>query len=177
MRSTQYLPNRAGTVKFGKINWKESDQQKWTHLSPANGETSANWNFLSAELWAPAWTQCEREKSAPDVFLSISSKAHFGKAALFEPVVVMAAVSDFAQRESASVTRVIQKLAELLNAKLVARQRRPWGRTALGGLGFKNSIQDLHVSGLFKPGRRQEQPLGLDLLADSWDLVTVGALQ
>jgi hypothetical protein len=33
-RSTQFLPNRGGTVKFGRIGWKESDQQKWTHRSP-----------------------------------------------------------------------------------------------------------------------------------------------
>jgi hypothetical protein len=172
VRSIQYLPNRAGTVKFGKINWKESDQQKWTHHSPTNLERSANWNFLSAELWAPAWTQCERENFAPDVFLSISSEAHFGKAASFEPVVVVAVLATLAQRQSALVARVIKKIAEVLNAKLVARQRRPWGLTALGGSGFKNAIQDLHVSGLFKSGRRQERPLGLDLFTDTWDQVS-----
>ena len=60
-RSTQFLPNRGGTVKFGRIGWKESDQQKWTHGSPRTLESSPSWRFLDTELWAPAWTQCERD--------------------------------------------------------------------------------------------------------------------
>jgi hypothetical protein len=47
------LPNRDGTVKFGRIGWKEQDQQKWRHGSPRNLESSTSWNFLTAELWAP----------------------------------------------------------------------------------------------------------------------------
>jgi hypothetical protein len=171
IRSTQYLPNRTGTIKFGKIVWKEKDQQKWTHLSPSNLEASPRWNFLSAELWAPAWMQCEREGLAPDVFLSISSQGYFGKATSFEPVVVLAVVTELARRDAVLIAGAVEKLRELLNAKLVGHQRRPWGRTALGGLGFENSIQDLHVTGLFKPGKSQERPLGLDLFSGTWDLV------
>ena len=46
VRSTQYLPNRGGTVKFGRIGWKEADHQKWTHGSPTNQDESKSWGFL-----------------------------------------------------------------------------------------------------------------------------------
>jgi hypothetical protein len=170
-RSTQFLPNRSGTVKFGRIGWKEQDQQKWTHGSPRTLETSPRWNFLTTELWAPAWTQCERDRSAPDIFISIASQSAFNTATSFEPVIVVAIISELSRRENLLVTRVIERLRELVNPKLVAHQHRPWGRSAMGGAGFSDSIQDLHVTGLFKPGRRQERPVDLDLFEDKWEPV------
>jgi hypothetical protein len=171
IRSTQFLPNRSGTVKFGRIGWKEADQQKWTHGSPLTLESSSNWRFLNTEVWAPAWTQCERDKSAPDIFMAIGSQAGFGAAPSFEPVIVLAVVCELSCRENLLVARVIERLREVANPKLLAHLRRPWGRTTLDGLGFSNSIQDLHVTGLFKLGRRQERPVDLDLFKDVWEQV------
>jgi hypothetical protein len=156
----------------GKMErWKEPDQQKWTHGSPRTLESSPSWGFLNAELWAPAWTQCERERSAPDVFVSIASQGASGAAPSFEPVIVLAVVSQLSQRENLLVAPAIERLRELVNPKLVAHLRRPSGRSALGGIGFSNSVQDLHITGLFKPGRRQERPVDLDLFEEAWELV------
>ena len=169
VRSTQYLPNRSGTVKFGRIRWNERDQQKWTHGSPSNFDSSPGWRFLSAELWAPAWTQCARENCAPDVFMVIASERLFGDATSFEPVIVFAVASELVSRNAELVTRVVERLGEIVNPKLVANQRRPWGRSLPSGVGYTNSIQDLHVTGLFKRGQRQGRAIGLDLFADVWE--------
>jgi len=170
-RSTQFLANKRETVKFGRIGWKEPDQQKWTHGSPRTLDSSPNWRFLNAELWAPAWTQCERERSAPDVFMSIASEGAFVSTPSFEPAILLAVVSELSRRENLLVAHVIERLRELVDPKLVAHLHRPWGRAALGGIGFSNSIQDLHVSGLFKAGRRHEREVDLDLFAETWELV------
>lgn len=170
-RSTQFLPNRGGTVKFGRIGWKEADQQKWTHGSPRTLESSPGWRFLDTELWAPAWTQCEKEKSAPDIFMAIASQAGFGDAPSFEPVIVLAVLCELSHRENLLVARVIERLREVTSPRLVARLRRPWGRSTLSGVGFYDSIQELHVTGLFKPGPRQERPIDLDLFADAWEQI------
>ena len=174
IRSTQYLPNRAGVVKFGRLGWKVSDHQKWTHRSPTNNEASKSWTFLSLEVWAPAWTVCERENLAPDVFLSIADESLGGgyrQDLLFNPVVVFAVVSALAQRQPSEVSAVVSALRELSSAKLVGCQRRPWGQP-FGSVGFTNSIQDLAVSGLFKPGQRQKGEFGFHLFADKWDPVS-----
>ena len=169
-RSTQFLlDRRRETVKFGKIGWKEADQQKWTHSSPLTLESSSDWKFVDAELWAPAWTQCEKDETAPDVFMTIASQAANGSAPSFEPVIVLAVLSELSRGEELMVARVIERIRELAKPRLVAHLRRPWGRSMLGGIGFSNSIQELHLTGLFKPGRRQERPVDLDLFAEAWD--------
>ena len=174
VRSTQYLPNQADVVKFGRLGWKESDHQKWTHGSPLNEESSKSWNFLSVETWVPTWNVCERERQAPDLFLSISDErlvTGSREQLLFNPVVVFAVVSELAEREPSATSAVVSALRELMSAKVVGHQRRPWGK-AFGSSGFTNCIQDLAVSGLFKPGPRHRGELGLHLLSERWEPVT-----
>ena len=172
IRSTQYFSNSSGRVKFGRIGWRDADHQKWTHCSPISAHESADWRFLAAELWAPAWTQCEREDLAPDVFLSLRSDSINSKPMSFDPVVILAVANELAQREATQVGALVSRLSELLAAKLIARSRRPWGGP-VGIAGFTDSIQDLHLSGLFKPGDRHKRPVDLATLDGSWDLVNV----
>jgi hypothetical protein len=170
VRSTQYLPNQAGTVKFGRVGWKDADHQKWCHGSPTNKDASKSWSFLASEVWAPAWTMCERENLAPDVFLSITDESLGGdyrKDLLFNPVVVFAVLTELALRQPNEVRAAVTALRDLASAKLVGYNRRPWGKPA-GSVGFTNAIQDLGVTGLFKPGPRHKGEIGFHLFADKW---------
>ena len=170
VRSTQFLASLAGDVKFGRLGWKEADHQKWCHGSPANKDTSRSWRFLNTEVWAPGWTACEREDLAPDVFLSIADDSHGGrqrKSLLFNPVVVLAVVSELAQRHATEVDIAVSALRQLSLAKLLCYKRRPWGKS-IGSDGFTNAIQDLAFTGLFKPGLRHTGEPGLHLFADKW---------
>ena len=170
VRTTQYLPNQAGEVKFGRLGWKESDHQKWSHGSPTNKAASKSWSFLSFEMWAPTWTICQRENLAPDVFLAIANESLSGgyrQELLFNPIVVFAVVSKLVEQHPSEVSAVVLALQGLLSAKLAGYQRRPWGK-AFGSAGFTNSIQDLVVSGLFRPGPRHKGEIGFHLFADKW---------
>jgi hypothetical protein len=177
VRSTQYLPDRAGAVKFGRIGWTEADHQKWTHGSPINQRESMSWGFLSAEVWAPAWMACQREGRPPDVFLSIADESlggrSGGKEFSFNPVIVFAVESEIARREVPLVSAVVTSLWRLTSPKLVGYRQRPWG-VSFGSTSFTSSIQDLVVSGLFKPGRRHGVGVGFHLLADEWEPVSEG---
>jgi hypothetical protein len=175
VRSIQYLPDRAGTVKFGRLGWKEADHQRWSHGSPANNAASMSWSFLNLEVWAPAWTVCVREDSAPDVFLSVANEAlggGYGGGLLFNPVVVFAVVSALAVKLPSEVTAAVSALHELTAARFVGYKGRPWGR-AIGSGGFTDSIQDLVVSGLFKPGPRHKGTVGPHLFSGDWEPVSV----
>ena len=170
VRSTQFLPKLAGEVKFGRLGWKDADHQKWCHGSPANKDASRSWKFLNVEAWAPAWTACEREDLAPDVFLSIANESFAGgsrKGLSFNPVVVFAVVSELARQQPSKVSAVVSVLRELTSAKFIGYKRRPWGK-ACGSDGFTNAIQDLTFSGLFKPGPRHESEFGFHLFEDKW---------
>jgi hypothetical protein len=136
-------------------------------------DASKSWSFLSLEAWAPGWTVCEREKLAPDVFLSITNESlggGFSQELLFNPVVVFAVVFELARRKPSEVSAVVSAFRELASARLVGYKRRPWGK-AFGSVGFTNSIQDLAVSGLFKPGPRHAGEFGFHLFAEKWDPV------
>jgi hypothetical protein len=175
VRSHQFLPNRAGEVKFGRIGWKDADHQKWAHGSPTNKDASKAWHFMGLEIWAPAWTVCERDGLAPDVFLAIANESlggGYGQNLLFNPVIVLAVVSELARRQRSEVTGGVKALRDLAQAKLLGYQRRPWGKAFAAG-GFTKSIQDLAVSGLFKPGPRHKGGIGFDLFADRWEAVTL----
>jgi hypothetical protein len=170
LRSVQYLPDQGGEVKFGRLGWKESDHQKWTHQSPMNKQQSKSWQFLNLEVWAPAWTVCERENRAPDVFLSISNETLGGgyrQELSFNPIVVFAIAAVLAKRELSLVPAILSTLSKLTSPKLTGYRRRPWG-TAFGSVGFTNSIQDLASNGLFKPGPCHEGEVGFHLLAEKW---------
>jgi hypothetical protein len=177
VRSTQFPPNRAGTVKFGRIGWKEADHQKWTHGPTTNPIDSKSWGFLSAQVWAPAWTQCERDKLAPDVFLSITNEslgAGCRKELSFNPVVILAVVSQLAQREVLQLAKLLSSRSSLTESKLSGCRRRPWAHS-LGAAGSRNSIQDLGIAGLFKPGRRHIGKVDSELLVDQWEPINAAA--
>jgi hypothetical protein len=170
LRCIQYLPKRAGKVKFGRLVWKESDHQKWAHQSPANEEKSKSWQFLNLEVWAPTWTACEHDDSAPDVFFALSNEAlgaGYGQKLLFNPVVVLAIVTQLAKRESSHVSPALVALRKLTSPRLTGYRRRPWG-IASGSVGFSNSVQDLSFHGLFKPGPRHKGKVGFHLLREKW---------
>jgi hypothetical protein len=173
LRSTQFRPGGRETVKFGRLGWKETDHQKWAHGSPTTRRNSEAWAFLDVEIWAPTWSQCVREGRAPDVFLSISNESLGGMRdhLLFNPVVVLAVISELADRRQALIPPVLSALRSLTSAKLVVHSRRPWGKQ-VGSVGFTSAINDLHVSGLFKPGpRHKREAVTLDLFADGWEIV------
>jgi hypothetical protein len=174
LRSTQFRPGGRETVKFGRLGWKEQDHEKWTHGSSMTREDSETRSFLDVEMWAPSWTQCEREVRPPCVFLSVSNESLAGnrEQLLFNPVVVLAVISELAEREQALIPPVLATLRTLTAATLVVRSRRPWG-ISVGSHGFTNAINDLHVTGLFQPGpRHTREAITLDIFADEWQRVS-----
>ena len=152
-----------------------ADHQKWCHGSSINKEESTSWSFLDLQVWAPAWTACERENQAPDVFLSISNESLGGaniRELLFNPVVILAVVAELARQEPALVTWAVSALRKVTSSKLIGHRRRPWGK-AFGSSGFTNSIQDLAVSGLFRPSPRHKREMGVHLFAEEWEPVSL----
>jgi hypothetical protein len=175
IRSTQFLPNQIDDVKFGRLGWNEADHQKWTHGSPKTKKSSKSWDFRDVEIWAPAWNACEREDLAPDVFLSVANESDGSddETLLFNPVVVLAVVSELAQQKPAEVRAAVSALQKLTSAKLVGYKQRPWGKST-SSYGYSDSIQELSQLGLFKAGPRHKSKVGFHLFAGKWQPVGPG---
>ena len=165
VRSTQYLPKQSGIVKFGRIGWTQRGHEKWTHGSPASQE----WQFLDTEVWAPSWSQCERDDQSPDLYFSVGNEAlsgGFNERLVFNPVIILAVTTRIAQGSSEIVVNTVNTLARQTKARFVGHRCRPWGSSS--GSGFTNSIQDLCASGLFRPGPRHDNQELSELLVDTW---------
>jgi hypothetical protein len=175
VRSNQYLPDRKGTVKFGRIGWNARGHQKWTHDSPANREESSIWRFLDVEAWAPSWTSCVRDDCAPDVFLQIGNQDLGGPcryALSFNPVIVFAVVTPLSKELSEEIRLAVDELLRITDARLCGYKFRQWG-TPTGTGAFTHSIQDLCFSGLFKPHSKPSQlhsgVVDCALLREEWE--------
>lgn len=92
----------------------------------------------------------------------------YGHQGGFNPLVIFSVVADLAQRQAAPVAGAVSCMKKLLAAKLTGYQRRPWGRSTGSADGFTNAIQDLVVTGLFKPGERHRQAVDFTLFAEAW---------
>ena len=92
----------------GGIGWNTLGHEKWVHGSPKNESLSDEWRFLDAEMWAPAWSTCQRDGRAPDAFVGIRNERswHQGEESVsFNPVVLVAVATDLGEQSSRSAVR------------------------------------------------------------------------
>jgi hypothetical protein len=169
VRSTQLSigpgsPNQRA-ISFGRIGWNASGHKKWVHPL-ATGAVE----FVSTEVWAPSWTTCEREGRAPDVYLAVRNEQSVpGEQVRFNPVFIFALALDQDSQIVSSARPSAEALATMLGSLLCVRCVRPWGYRH-GNVGFSSAIGDLYVTGLFKPGPRNQRPLSPEMLTGNWDV-------
>ncbi|MES2206808.1 MAG: hypothetical protein V4525_08435 [Pseudomonadota bacterium] len=172
IRSTQVLGNNGKKISFGKIGWDEKSHAKWTHDSPVTETSSKNWCFLNVEAWAPSWTVCAKENSAPDFYLSVNNEHPYGESdkSQFGAIVIVALATSTGSERLMQFTAAVTKIAAKLNSPLVVYKHRNWG-TSIGSSGFTNALNDLGVTGLFKAGARHQRPLDVSTFSQQWMLM------
>lgn len=166
VRTCQY--SSAGKpVSFGRLGWDEKSAAKWTH-TPGHGDR----RFGNLEAWAPSWNQCERDRLAPDFFISITNermRGMAGRSLRFGQQVVCAIAQDLGAASAAALQAVLARWAAELQSPLFASQRRPWGFAS--GTGFTGAIQDMVLTGLFKPGDPHARAVDAASLAEEWTVI------
>lgn len=166
VRSHQYNP--AGKlIPFGRMGWDARGHAKWTHTA-----ATIDARFMSLEAWAPAWTTCEKDDLAPDLFISLFNEDYLnraGKPLLFSQRLVCAVATDLGQEAVAAMRAALAQLAVKQQAPVFAHARRPWGKAMLGG--FSSAIQDLALTDLFQPGDVHARPLDAATFRGSWEML------
>ena len=169
VRTTQFERDGKTLVRFGRLGWNTLGHEKWVHGSPKNESLSDEWRFLDAEMWAPAWSTCERDGRAPDAFVGIRNERlwHQGEESVsFNPVVLVAVATDLGEQSSQSAVRAAQVVSTQTTAVLSVYQRRTWGK-AFGDTGFSDSIQDLLSGSLFRIGSPHARPVDEKTFAET----------
>jgi hypothetical protein len=163
VRSHQYNP-KGKPIPFGRLGWDGKSHAKWTH-TPETTEA----RFMSLEAWAPAWTLCEKDNLAPDLFLALANESLLGlagKRLQFGQRLVCAIASDMGPDAAATLRQSLAQLATQQDAVVFAHTRRQWGRAAYGG--FTGAIQDMLISGLFQPDDPHARPLDASTFREAW---------
>src|SRR5690242_13011902 len=87
-------PNRRA-IAFGRIGWNPEGHKKWVHRQTSVPDTSDAPSFVSAEVWAPSWTICEKEGRAPDLYFGIKNEqSKPGEALPFNSICLFAVAHD-----------------------------------------------------------------------------------
>ena len=173
VRTLQYVgtaPNMK-EIKFGRIPHNAKGAAKWTHDYNgriASGEAA---HFVSAEVWAPAWTMCERDLRAPDVYLSVSNRhslvpSRFVDPPKFKSVCILAVADDLGPEASDAGRAAAAAFTGILSASLGYKCQQPWGRSS--GSGFTDAINDLALTEPFRPPLRSQDNPAADLGLMGW---------
>jgi hypothetical protein len=173
VRTTQFEQDRKRQVRFGRIGWNRAGHEKWVHRSPKNGSVSGEWHFLDAEIWAPAWSRCERDGQAPDLFVGIRNERFWpqaGERLQFNQVLLLAAATDIGEAFVQHAQRAVDAVSAEIGAVLCVHQRRTWAKALAGG-GFTDSIQDLLSTGLFRVGSPHSRPVDPTTFVETWTRV------
>jgi hypothetical protein len=157
-------PNQRG-ISFGRIGWNAQAHKKWVHRASPSGSKDPPVFFVDAQVWAPSPKTCEADGLPPDIYLAVRNEQSApGARVSFNPVLLLAVALDL----GIAGRSMAEAVADLLGAYVRVRCIRPWG-FRVGEAGFANAIGDLCVSGLFKPGPRNQKPPSADLLAGNWE--------
>ncbi len=82
-------PNQR-SISFGRIGWNAQGHKKWVHTPAGDGI-----EFMNTEVWAPAWTTCEREGLPPDVYVAVrNAQSTPSERVTFNPIFILAVASD-----------------------------------------------------------------------------------
>jgi hypothetical protein len=166
-RSLQY--NALGkVVSFGRLGWDKRSFAKWNH-SNAHDDPR---RFGHVEAWAPSWTQCEKDNSAPDFYLALANeqlRGRPGKQLLFNQRIIAALAMEAEPSAHALLRNAMCDLALHTKAPLFVNTFRPWGISA--GSGFSQAIQDMLTGHLLMPGDPHGRPLDLATFSEPWAYV------
>ncbi len=168
VRSTQ-LDSLTGTpnqrrISFGRIGWNELGSKRWTHAENGVLLSGRQAAFLNCEMWAPSWSICGRDGLAPDVYFSMMSEPN--EKLSFSSTCLLAVASDLGQPDEA--WQAADAIAATVQAVFRAHCIRQWGGHLHDGMLRLNAINDLLVSGLFKPGQKHLALPSLAVLQGTW---------
>lgn len=168
--STQFEGKKP--VKFGRLGWDDKSHQKWTHNSPLSSlAIHANkWKFLSTEIWVPSRGSCARDGHSPDIFFFLRNEGFWGEEGLTINPLVLISIAQDVDVEMLQMERSLASyIASVVDAKLHATKSRPWAISTSTGV-ITDSIADIAVSGLFKPGPVRKQQPTTAILSEDWEL-------
>ncbi|HZS48391.1 MAG TPA: hypothetical protein VFC63_25195 [Blastocatellia bacterium] len=149
VRSTQGLGVRQDPVRFGRLGWDDKSHKKWAHSSDLNQEASINWRFAVTEIWAPSWSECEREQIGPDVLIQIENPFLIRDPfeGQFNQFFHLASPLPFYIKNQQIINNAIRHISELIDGNIILTREAPWN---VRGDSIQSAVNNhLHYTGMY----------------------------
>ena len=160
-------PNKRA-ISFGRIGWNKAGHKKWVWRSAGTDGGSINRVFCMSQIWAPSWTTCEKECQPPDVYFAIRNEDDYrGRQLSFNPVCLLAVARDRSTEFTGQGKKAAEALAQILQALVRVHRKRPWSYPFVQM--STDAVDDLVVTGLFKPGPWDQNPPSPSILKGVWN--------
>ncbi|MBC9031130.1 hypothetical protein IAG41_01880 [Sphingomonas sp. JC676] len=144
-------------LKFGRIGWNPAGHAKWVHAGRSDVAS-----FMSTEIWAPSWSECERRRIAPDVHIRMENEAAFGSGGSAPASFLLAVAVDMPAEYAQHAYPAMREISKVMGGRRLAHALRPWAES-FGKTAYSNSIQDLFSAHIFLERRGREAPDGAAL--------------
>ncbi len=144
--STLLFTRYYSDLKLGRLKWDNKSHLKWTI------EVNSEIKFNNFESWTPIWTICDRNNSAPDIFISIQNEEDSKQRFInlqFDFFIVIAIAEDL----KLNCNPIIADFSKEINAKRTICQTRHWSKAGSDknkNWTFNNWIQDTRSNGIYK---------------------------
>jgi hypothetical protein len=71
IRTFQNFETENRWLSFGRMNWNEENNQKWTSKYQTKKYSNRNLLFKNTEIWSPDWNFCQKTNQTPDIFIKV----------------------------------------------------------------------------------------------------------
>ena len=130
IRSQQLVGGTRKAVPLGRMAWGPPEAQRWVQGSPGAAAESLAWEHLATEVWAPRWTECDRQAMAPILFVEIANPHMLGEAQAgqYNQLLHVGLPQDLVRAHQPVVEAALRALASAVDAGQVVFRETPWWR-------------------------------------------------
>jgi hypothetical protein len=138
IRTSQSLPSTSNWLPFGRMVWNEKNNVKWTSKYKQGEDKIDQLEFFDTEFWMPSWSLCDKLKTHPNLFMQVKLIENGMLEHFFDESFLIASTTN------SIPSKVIEELAESLDAKYLIKGTRPWG-SSFSESSYTDSLQDFMI--------------------------------
>lgn len=129
VRTFQTVPTRENWVPFGTLKWRPQHHERWLSPESHGPAGSEARRHSSTEIWAPRWTECERQQAAPLLFVELSNPFWWkgeASAGQFNQLLHIAIPRALKLAQPDTVRVAVDQLSDAVDAVARVYRHAPW---------------------------------------------------
>jgi hypothetical protein len=122
---------------FGRMQWSEENNRKWTAKYRSEEYSAKTWAFFNTQIWAPDWNLCYDKGITPQLFIMVY---HYPTLEKIREGIVIAFPKKIAEKNAVIITSNLKNLLSLIPGATLSAVNRSWTSCRK----FPNRIEDIN---------------------------------